>query len=112
MHTRTWSKGRLIDVEALYPLAATKEIVLIPAEKISTSKSTETGYSEQRYKETDTAYPLILLAEQKGEYMLIDGRHRYYKLLDSGAKQFIAVILSIEEVERHLVPNIGSFEED
>lgn len=64
-------------------------------------KNKATGFSEKRYAAADTSYPLII--DQKNH--LLDGRHRYFKLKDSGETKTKVHKVTQEDIDSVIVEN-------
>lgn len=80
-HSKTMLDGQIVDILKLYDLLKNRESVEIPLESIkSPSRSSRSGFSASRLKNSDTSFPLIIDENR----FLIDGRHRFFKLLDTG----------------------------
>jgi hypothetical protein len=91
MHTRTLGSVTY-DVFKLFDIASQKEPVMIDLPKANRQK--RTGFSKIRYENADLSFPIIV----NEDGVILDGRHRVAKSIDSGAKNIKAVVLSNEEI--------------
>jgi hypothetical protein len=73
--------GSKVDILKLYDLLKDREVIQMPIEQIkSPSRSERSGFSQVRLKRSDVSFPLIIDENR----FLVDGRHRFFKLLDAG----------------------------
>lgn len=87
--------GRKIDILKLHSLLADREVVTIPLENIKApSNSKKSGFSKLRLQKSDTSFALIV--DEAG--FLIDGRHRFFKLLESGEKVANVKVASVQDI--------------
>lgn len=104
-HIARWNNKQWIDVEKLYPIAATKEYYLIPIEPDEVgrvNRSGSSGFSQERYNKADTSYPILIYDGGEG-IEIVDGRHRYLKQKDTGEKYVKVIELSLEEIESCII---------
>lgn len=93
-HTKTLSDGSKLDIHKLIELVKNKPVERISLNELDAPKkpNKKTGFSLNRYKNTDTKYPLIV---DKNNFLL-DGRHRYFKLKDQG-ETHANIVRALEE---------------
>ena len=81
-HTKTMPDGRKLDVLRLQQLVSRLKERQVSLDDIKgVSRSARSGFSLDRYQNTDTSYPLIL----DPHHHLLDGRHRYLRHQDAGS---------------------------
>lgn len=80
-HTKTMPDGSKIDINKLIELTQH-----LPAQEMSLTdikrpgRDKRTGFSMKRYERTDINHPLLIDENRN----MLDGRHRYHKLMDQG----------------------------
>ena len=95
-YTKTHIKiinDKIYDIEALIKLVKNRKSIRVKLPKANRSSST--GFSKKRYKETNVKFPILIL--NTGE--LIDGRHRVLKLKDKGYFETQAIIITKEDLK-------------
>jgi hypothetical protein len=96
----TWSnKEGKYDVDILISLSEGRKPVLISIPSAKLDRTSESGFTEKRYRETDTSFPILM--DHKGR--LADGRHRCCKLLDQGIRTVWAIMLTECDLEAALL---------
>lgn len=96
-HTKTMPDGSEIDVFKLHKLLIDSESFAMPLSDIQKpSKSKRTGFSKIRSEKADISFPIII-DEQK---FIIDGRHRYFKLLDRGQTNIKVIVANKSDIKR------------
>ena len=96
-HTKTMPDRRVIDIIKLNIFLEKRKVISIPIEKIKLpSRSKRTVFSDKRFREANISHPLII--DKDG--FLIDGRHRFFKILDSKFKK-VRVKVATDNCFRH-----------
>lgn len=101
-HTKTLSDGKtILDILKLIEIVKDRQAEDINLEDIvgPSKKNKATGFSEKRYLAADTSYPLILGPGND----LLDGRHRYFKLKDSGETKTKAHKVTQEDIDSVII---------
>ncbi len=99
-HTKTFQDGTTIDIFKLIENLESRAPINIGISLIKgPSRSKKSGFSSKRYEKADTQYPLIINEEN----LLIDGRHRLYKLIDQGNKTASVIIATKSDLENVIV---------
>ena len=97
IHTNTLSNGHQVDVIKLKKIAdeKTSENVQITELKLNgANRSRSTGFGSKRYENADTNIPVLVDSKNN----IIDGRHRYFRLLDDGSETISVKRLSNNEI--------------
>ncbi len=94
-HTKTMPDGTQVDIFKLHEILKERECFTMPISDIKKpSKSRRSGFSKKRSYEADTSFSLIIDENR----FLIDGRHRYFKLLERGEKNVKVVIANEADI--------------
>ena len=104
LHTKTLKNGHEVDIVKLNDLVGGRDTESIAPERLSTNganRSKRTGFGSKRYEEADTTKPILVDEDND----IIDGRHRYYKLLDSDADSINIIRVTDEDVAKCYTDN-------
>jgi len=104
LHTKTLKNGHEVDIIKLIDLVGGRDTESIALERLSTNganRSKRTGFGSKRYEEADTTKPILV--DENND--IIDGRHRYYKLLDSDADSINIIRVTDEDVAKCYTDN-------
>lgn len=96
-HTRTMPDGSVVDVFKLHKILKDRAPIKLPITDIlKPNKSKRTGFSKKRSEHADIAFPLIIDRNN----FLIDGRHRYFKLVDKQVTTIQAVVAEQKDIKK------------
>lgn len=99
-HSKTLPDGKLIDIYKLISILKDRQALAVPIKNIIVpSKSRRTGFSTKRFLSADDAFPLIVDEEMN----IIDGRHRYFKLLEKNILRVNVKIATRKDIEECFV---------
>lgn len=99
-HTKTMPDGSIIDILKLNSLLNKRKAISVSIEKIKfPSKSKRSGYSDKRFREADISLPLII----NKDGFLIDGRHRFFKILESKLKKFRVKVATDQDITKVVI---------
>ena len=96
VETKITSDGQELDVTRLNKLVGGRASEKVSLEDIKTdgNRSKSTGFGSKRYENADTSKPILVDTDNN----ILDGRHRYYKLLDNGRKTTKVIRVSEEDI--------------
>ena len=97
IHTNTLPNGHQVDVIKLQGIAddkATENVDINDLKLGGANRSRRTGFGTKRYENADTNSPILV----DGDNNIIDGRHRYYRLMDEGSESVPVKRLSTKEI--------------
>lgn len=97
-HTKSLADGTKLDILKLIELVGQRTPTNINLNELDApkKKNPATGFSKKRYSNADVNYPLIA---GPGNFLL-DGRHRYFKLLDNGINQAKVHLVSTQDMDK------------
>jgi hypothetical protein len=99
-HVKTMPNGDMIDVLGLANRFKNVRPESVPIGMVKgASRSKKSGFSTKRYEKANTKHPMLI---DKDDF-LIDGRHRYLKLADRGAKKVNVIRVSDADLMVHKV---------
>lgn len=86
---------KLVSVPKILDIVRGRKPFQMAISDIKGGTRTSPGYSDERYLNTNTDYPIILDVENG----LVDGRHRKLKLIDRGAKTCWVIKLTPTDIQ-------------
>jgi DNA-directed RNA polymerase beta subunit len=112
VETSTDAGGQVLDVTRLNELVSNRASEKISLEELTTdglNRSKATGFGSRRYEDADTTKPILIDSNNN----IVDGRHRYFKLLDNGRKTTKVIRVSDSDIASSYADNNTSdFEND
>ena len=104
VETSTDSNGQVLDVTRLNELVsgrASEKVTLEDLKIDGLNRSKATGFGSKRYADADTTKPILVDSNNN----VVDGRHRYFKLLDSGRKTTKVIRVSDSDIASSYADN-------
>jgi len=104
MHTATLPNGHSIDINKLEKIVSENEVVnknISDLKLNGANRSKSTGFGPKRYESADTKDPILVDVEGN----VLNGRHRLFKLLDSGADQAGVIVVTEKDIQTCYVGN-------